>query len=98
MPRSLASTESNQSDKTDKTDKIKTPQTAVLLSGKPGELVPGEAPTFSLSSIQHVDRHGKVITDPDRSNPTRPRLERPLDTLRGFEAAINARRGGHLRE
>ncbi|KAE8407275.1 hypothetical protein BDV37DRAFT_30340 [Aspergillus pseudonomiae] len=27
-------------------------------------------------------------TDPDLSNPTRPRLERPLDTIRSFEAAI----------
>ncbi|KAL9587113.1 MAG: hypothetical protein Q9212_000480 [Teloschistes hypoglaucus] len=27
--------------------------------------------------------------DPDRSNPTRPRLERPLDTIRSFEAAID---------
>ncbi len=27
--------------------------------------------------------------DPDRSNPTRPRMERPLDTIRSFEAAID---------
>lgn len=27
--------------------------------------------------------------DPDRSNPTRPRFERPLDTIRSFEAAMN---------
>lgn len=27
--------------------------------------------------------------DPDRSNPTRPRWERPLDTIRSFEAAID---------
>lgn len=27
--------------------------------------------------------------DADRSNPTRPRLERPLDTIRSFEAAID---------
>lgn len=26
--------------------------------------------------------------DPDLSNPTRHRLERPLDTIRSFEAAI----------
>ena len=26
--------------------------------------------------------------DPDLSNPTRPRFERPLDTIRSFEAAI----------
>lgn len=30
-----------------------------------------------------------VAADPDRSNPTRPRLERPLDTIRSFEAAID---------
>jgi hypothetical protein len=29
-----------------------------------------------------------TIADPDRSNPTRPRLERPLETIRSFEAAI----------
>lgn len=27
--------------------------------------------------------------DPDLSNPTRPRLERPLDTIRSFEAAVH---------
>ncbi|KAL5365194.1 hypothetical protein BJX96DRAFT_158721 [Aspergillus floccosus] len=47
---------------------------------------------FSLRSMQHRDAEGKIITDPDRSNPTRPRLERPLDTIRSFEAAIEARR------
>ena len=30
-----------------------------------------------------------LVADPDRSNPTRPRLERPLDTIRSFEAAID---------
>lgn len=30
------------------------------------------------------------VADPDRSNPTRPRLERPLDTIRAFEAAIDS--------
>lgn len=29
------------------------------------------------------------LADPDLSNPTRPRLERPLDTIRSFEAAID---------
>lgn len=27
------------------------------------------------------------LADPDRSNPTRPRMERPLDTIRSFNAA-----------
>ncbi|PKX90179.1 uncharacterized protein P174DRAFT_515340 [Aspergillus novofumigatus IBT 16806] len=37
------------------------------------------SPMFSLRSMQHRDKDGNVITDPDRSNPTRP-------------AAIEARR------
>ncbi|KAL4890552.1 hypothetical protein BDV59DRAFT_204265 [Aspergillus ambiguus] len=51
-----------------------------------------ESNMFSLRSMQHRDAEGKVITDPDLSNPTRPRLERPLDTIRSFHAAIEARR------
>ncbi|KAJ6130948.1 hypothetical protein N7523_001408 [Penicillium sp. IBT 18751x] len=47
---------------------------------------------FSLRSIQHKDRSGQIISDPDRSNPTRARLERPLDTIRSFQAAIDAER------
>ncbi|OKL57622.1 hypothetical protein UA08_07310 [Talaromyces atroroseus] len=43
----------------------------------------------SLRSIQHKDQYGNIITDPDLSNPTRPRFERPLDTIRSFEAAID---------
>lgn len=31
------------------------------------------------------DVFGNVINDPDRSNPSRPRDERPLDTIRSFE-------------
>ncbi|CAG8905392.1 unnamed protein product [Penicillium egyptiacum] len=44
----------------------------------------------SLREIEFKDQYGNVITDPDLSNPTRPRLERPLDTIRSFEAAINS--------
>ncbi|KAJ5917789.1 hypothetical protein N7454_010164 [Penicillium verhagenii] len=42
----------------------------------------------SLRETQHKDQYGNPITDPDWSNPTRPRFERPLDTIRSFEAAI----------
>lgn len=38
--------------------------------------------------------------DPDLSNPTRPRLERPLDTIRSFEKAIDngyKRRSSYMR-
>nr|ADO29925.1 hypothetical protein PP103 [Penicillium paxilli] len=53
---------------------------------------PGTRDQFSLRAIQHKDRSGNLITDPDLSNPTRNRLERPLDTIRSFEAAIDAHR------
>ncbi|KAK3178762.1 hypothetical protein OEA41_000899 [Lepraria neglecta] len=43
----------------------------------------------SIRNLEHRDADGNVITDPDRSNPTRPRMERPLDTIRSFEAAID---------
>ncbi|KAF2146934.1 uncharacterized protein K452DRAFT_283136 [Aplosporella prunicola CBS 121167] len=48
----------------------------------------------SLRAIQHKDANGNLITEPDLTNPTRPRWERPLDTIRSFEAAID---GGHKR-
>ncbi|KAI1176840.1 hypothetical protein F4777DRAFT_235272 [Nemania sp. FL0916] len=58
-----------------------------------------EAQTVSerpaLRAIQHKDPLGNPIADPDRSNPTRSRWERPLDTIRSFEAAID---GGYNRK
>ncbi|RAR13005.1 snf2 family helicase atpase [Stemphylium lycopersici] len=49
-----------------------------------------EKPTLqSLRSFQHTDASGNPIADPDFSNPTRSRWERPLDTIRSFEAAID---------
>ncbi|KAL4870814.1 hypothetical protein BDV12DRAFT_165287 [Aspergillus spectabilis] len=42
----------------------------------------------SLRGMQHKDQYGNPIVEPDLSNPTRPRFERPLDTIRSFEAAI----------
>ncbi|KAL6823818.1 hypothetical protein V8C40DRAFT_246494 [Trichoderma camerunense] len=55
----------------------------------------------SLRAMQHKDSYGNVIADPDLSNPTRNRWERPLDTIRSFEAAIEgdyARRSMHRSE
>ncbi|KAK0269408.1 hypothetical protein LTR91_000530 [Friedmanniomyces endolithicus] len=43
----------------------------------------------SLREYQHKDVNGNTIVDPDLSNPTRPRMERPLDTIRSFEKAID---------
>jgi len=42
-----------------------------------------------IRALQHRDSLGNPITEPDRSNPTRSRWERPLDTIRAFEAAID---------
>jgi len=42
-----------------------------------------------IRAIQHRDHQGNPIADPDQSNPTRSRWERPLDTIRSFEAAID---------
>jgi len=49
----------------------------------------------NLRALQHKDLHGNIIADPDLSNPTRSRWERPLDTIRAFEAAID---GGYKRQ
>jgi len=49
-----------------------------------------EASTLgSLRAIRPTDIYGNPIDEPDISNPTRPRWERPLDTIRSFEAAID---------
>ncbi|KAI1488834.1 hypothetical protein F5X96DRAFT_50338 [Biscogniauxia mediterranea] len=57
--------------------------------------VAGEVATVPLRALQHKDAFGNPITEPDRSNPTRSRWERPLDTIRSFEAAID---GGYNRK
>ena len=47
---------------------------------------------IGMTFCQHhiaMAAHDILAVDPDRSNPTRPRLERPLDTIRSFEAAID---------
>ncbi|KAL8886052.1 MAG: hypothetical protein Q9205_002649 [Flavoplaca limonia] len=49
-------------------------------------------PTKAINEAQPAMALAKAKSgpaDPDRSNPTRPRLERPLDTIRAFEAAID---------
>ncbi|QIW95882.1 hypothetical protein AMS68_001400 [Peltaster fructicola] len=64
---------------------------AALREAQPGEINLLEKTTIEpLRSFQHRDTRGNVITDPDLSNPTRPRMERPLDTIRSFEKAIDS--------
>ncbi|KAI9731229.1 MAG: hypothetical protein M1834_005422 [Cirrosporium novae-zelandiae] len=43
----------------------------------------------SFTVTPQKDMKGNIITEPDLSNPTRYRFERPLDTIRSFEAAID---------
>ncbi|KAG9253605.1 uncharacterized protein F5Z01DRAFT_148721 [Emericellopsis atlantica] len=47
-----------------------------------------------LRSMQHKDAYGNMIEEPDHSNPTRHRWERPLETIRSFNDAVE---GGYKR-
>ncbi|KAJ5220281.1 hypothetical protein N7468_009485 [Penicillium chermesinum] len=62
--------------------------TVAMYELQPSEQALEKSNLGSLRSLRHKDQYGNVIEDPDKSNPTRPRLERPLDTIRSFEAAI----------
>ncbi|CAL8575442.1 hypothetical protein XPA_001365 [Xanthoria parietina] len=64
--------------------------TKAINEAQPAAQAREESTLENIRLLQHRDRHGNLITDPDRSNPTRPRLERPLDTIRAFEAAIDS--------
>ncbi|KAK6587301.1 hypothetical protein PZA11_000591 [Diplocarpon coronariae] len=59
-----------------------------LQEAEPSMVAREESSLAPIRAIQHLDNHGNPIADPDRSNPTRNRWERPLDTIRAFEAAI----------
>ncbi|KAI9792544.1 MAG: hypothetical protein M1816_002064 [Peltula sp. TS41687] len=63
--------------------------TLAMSEEEPASVAVGNTSIESLRAIQHRDRNGNLIVDPDRSNPTRNRCERPLDTIRSFEAAID---------
>ncbi|KAI7562979.1 hypothetical protein KC343_g21831, partial [Hortaea werneckii] len=70
--------------------KAKSNPNSALSEETPGVRNLNEVSTLvSLRGAQHKDANGNLIADPDLSNPTRPRLERPLDTIRSFEKAID---------
>lgn len=52
---------------------------------------------YYSSTYAPIDTRGYLIADPDRSNPTRSRTERPLQTIMGFEEAIYKSRFGDQR-
>jgi len=61
-----------------------------LAEAEPSAVASGVKTSLApIRAIQHRDAQGNPIADPDRSNPTRSRWERPLDTIRAFEAAID---------
>jgi len=64
--------------------------TLAMNEAEPAEVAAqGKSSLAPLRAIQHRDAFGNPIADPDKSNPTRSRWERPLDTIRSFEAAID---------
>ncbi|KAL3419024.1 hypothetical protein PVAG01_09245 [Phlyctema vagabunda] len=64
--------------------------TMAMQEAEPSAVASGvKSSLASIRDIQHRDAEGNPIADPDRSNPTRSRWERPLDTIRSFEAAID---------
>jgi len=71
-----------------------------LNEATPAEQAQEESTVEDIRRIMHKDNDGNIITDPDRSNPTRHRLERPLDTIRAFNAAAegtSTRRSSYTR-
>lgn len=60
-----------------------------MTEAEPSAVAREKSSLASIRAIQHRDHMGNPIADPDRSNPTRSRWERPLDTIRSFEAAID---------
>ncbi|KAK3328877.1 hypothetical protein B0H66DRAFT_4958 [Apodospora peruviana] len=64
--------------------------TLAMNEAEPAEVAAtGKTSLAPLRNMQHRDSFGNPIAEPDRSNPTRSRWERPLDTIRSFEAAID---------
>jgi len=60
-----------------------------MMEAEPSAVANEASSLAPIRALQHRDSQGNPISDPDRSNPTRSRWERPLDTIRAFEAAID---------
>ncbi|KAI9832625.1 MAG: hypothetical protein M1838_005635 [Thelocarpon superellum] len=76
-------------EKARKTIKTKADPRMAILEDEPSSVATGATSIQSIRTLQHKDSNGNPIADPDRSNPTRSRWERPLDTIRAFEAAVD---------
>jgi hypothetical protein len=63
--------------------------------------VNGNPISKTFCSVRGLTEANNRVADPDLSNPTRPRMERPLDTIRSFERAIDSgykRRSSMMRD
>ena len=67
-----------------------------IIEAQPFQMAVQEATTEPPMSTSHNNRFhvatdwfGNVMDAPDKNNPTRPKYERPLDTVRSFEYAIS---------
>jgi len=63
--------------------------TKALSEAQPASVALEESNLGDLRKMVHKDAAGNIITDPDRANPTRPRLERPLETIMSFQRNID---------
>ncbi|KAK9462483.1 uncharacterized protein V1516DRAFT_620375 [Lipomyces oligophaga] len=80
-----------------RTANIADPILSAMTEEQPFQVVNNHAGDTSVSPELHVrDIFGSPIEDPDLSNPTRHRSERPLDTIRGFEFAATGDK--HIKE
>jgi len=61
--------------------------TKAINEAQPSAVALEESNLADLRTMTHKDAVGNIITDPDRANPTRPRMERPLETIRSFQRA-----------
>lgn len=112
---SYASTHSHKSSKSREEKKLELTETArdkrrlegksdptkALREREPAAVALEDSNLENIRSLQHKDKEGNYIVDPDRSNPTRPRMERPLDTIRSFNAAAegtSSRRTSYQRQ
>lgn len=76
--------------------KTKTDPSLAMIEVEPSTAACNTKTTLApIRAIQHRDKFGNPIVEPDRSNPTRSRWERPLDTIRSFEAAVD---GSYIRQ
>jgi hypothetical protein len=48
-----------------------------------------EPPKLYKPMFEPMDANSTCSADPDRANPTRPRLERPLETIMSFQRNID---------